>query len=492
MLPACDPAWTERVGTVDAFARTLQVLRANGVTPAMLHQAAQEVTDGDGGVRARLNGLAEVLTAQDAALAARHSVARATVETRLTEALAAETRSPEDLDLPARSDPCGTSRCCPPRARASSRRSRAGSGRTGAASRCRSCASRGGCASRAPSTARCGCSKPTRARASEVQPRPLRDARLPPVDPALTRWITALATGGRAHTQYDPEATETLKVPVVLAEAHGPDDEARWIAARVERWLKAGWAADTLAVVARTLDDATVDPLGRALDEARIPWVDGRGVRLWSSPLARALLGLPRVVARGAEREEVLRALAVIHGNAPRGGDAPPWRIAALLRDLSVESFFDTELHAKLAAARQRGVGAAVTRTIEDLARDLWALAQDGPVEAHAERLGRWIEQVAGDGRLAEESRAVIVDAGMDVGSQTILRGARAGRGGADRGAGARAGRSLRRRWRRSRAGRAGRIGAGDFGEMVLDPRARPRRRGAPGRATGAAMVACR
>ncbi|MEZ4390344.1 MAG: PD-(D/E)XK nuclease family protein [Polyangiales bacterium] len=139
--------------------------------------------------------------------------------------------------------------------------------------------------------------------------------------------------------------------------------------------------------------------------------------------------------------------------------------MAAALRQMGVESLFDTELRSRAQAARRRGASAAVTGAIEHLARDLWALAQDGTAAEHAERLARWLDRAGGDGRFLEESRAVITAAGSDSGARAILRAL--ARDEAGLGATFELLRELPEAAKA--AGRDGRMSVGEFGEMVLD-----------------------
>jgi hypothetical protein len=78
------------------------------------------------------------------------------------------------------------------------------------------------------------------------------------------------------------------------------------VAARIARWIDDGLGAHEVAVVFAGDDPETRRCVRQALDDARIPWSDARAEGLLASPVARALLALPKMVARGADREEAL------------------------------------------------------------------------------------------------------------------------------------------------------------------------------------------
>lgn len=464
VLPRYDPAFTERANTLDAFARTLEILRRHGATAESLDQARAHTADTDEGTRARLLTLASVMRAQDARLASHRLAAAATLEGRLAVALDAareEGRRPEDLDLPNALRVWHLASLPPTRVAllvGLARWLSSCGGRTEAHVVCE------------PRRMKLPLSMDRALRALEAEEASalelqfgLRDPVAPMASVALSGWITRVAEGARVH---DGGARDhDGAVPLSLAEAHGPEEEARWVAARVARWIDEGLGAHEVAIVLRRTDEEAVAAIGRCLDDARVPWQDPRGRSLLASPLARALLGLPRTVARGAEREEVLRVLSVLQGNVTRPGEPAPWRVASALRQMGVETLFETNLPQRFHRARRGGLSASVIAAIDALSRDLWSLSQDGTVTEHAERLLRWVDRAGGDGRFLEESRAVMTAAGTDPGAQAILRAL------ARDEAGLGAATELLREIPAvaAAAGRAGRISAGEFGEMLLD-----------------------
>ncbi|MDP3216712.1 MAG: hypothetical protein Q8S73_21560, partial [Deltaproteobacteria bacterium] len=483
VLPRYDAALTERAETVDGFAHTLDLLRRHEVTPAVLEQARAFTEDADEGTRTRLRALAEVMADQDHRLAAAGLHPGATLCTLLARAVdraREEGRSPASLGLPEvvrwwhvlEVDPA----------------------RVGlAVALARWLGAHGGgfelqvvCEPRRmqmpPPLDRALRTLEGEERGLELR-YGLRDPGADTPDEPLRRWLSAL-TDPSAAVDRSP-----VGGAVTLAEAQGPDDEARWVVSRVARWIDEGVGAHEVAVVFAGDDPETRRCVGQALDDARIPWSASRAEGLLSSPVARALLALPRMVARGAEREEVLRALAVLQGNAPRAGEPAPWRVSQALRVLGVESLFDTELGARFKHGRRHHpavVTGAVVASIDALSRDLWALAQDGPVADQAERLGRWIDRAGGDGRLVEESRAVMATADIDPGAQAILRALARDEAGV---AGAAALLAELPSIARS-AGRDGAMSAGEFGEMLLDlARARTLPTAAPGAGGGVQLL---
>jgi ATP-dependent helicase/nuclease subunit B len=459
VLPSYDAAFTERAGTVDAFARTLAILRVNGAERATLAEAVRLTDDHDDGARGRLRVLGGVLDEQDRRLAAAGYVAAASGEHVAAKALGETKRRPGEAGLGRALRVWHLSELTPTRVMFLTALSR-WMGAHGAATELHVVCE--------PRRMKLPLAIDRALRAFEAEEGAsfevqygLRDPSLDAASSSLARWVSALAVGGRLADAPGVEGVEGL----TFAEAQGPDEEARWVAARIERWMAEGIRASEIAVVLRRPDSERVETLGRALDDARIPWRDSRDAALLTSPVARALLGLPRVVARGAEREEVLRALAVLQGNAPRGNEPAPWRVADALRGMDVESLFDTRLSELCGRARKKGASAAVLSAIDDLARDLWDLSQDGTVTEHVERLERWVLRAGGDGRFLEESRTVVATAGFDAGAHAILRALARDEKGL-----AAAADLLRDLPSVARAmGRESRISAGEFGEMVLD-----------------------
>ncbi|MEZ4390343.1 MAG: hypothetical protein R3A48_04545 [Polyangiales bacterium] len=100
----------------------------------------------------------------------------------------------------------------------------------------------------------------------------LRDVGAPAQHEGLSGWIRRVAEGARVH-----DASSPAEVPLALAEAKGPDEEARWVAARIARWIDEGVSPRDIAVVLRVTSDEAVAALGRCLDDAEVPWQDPRG-----------------------------------------------------------------------------------------------------------------------------------------------------------------------------------------------------------------------
>lgn len=474
VLPEYDPAFTERAGTVEAFARTLSVLRLHEVSQEALEAALRATDDRDEGARIRLRILAAVLDEQDRRLRRAGLLAADAAESAAAKALdTAHHRAPAELGVERTLRVWHLASLPPARVSFLTALARWLGAHGATLDAHVVCEPR---RMKLPLTL----DRALRAFEAEEGSRfelsyGLRDPSAPPAAPALSRWVATLATGGR-----QPEVAPSVAAPacITLAEAQGPDEEARFVAARIERWMHMGVGAHEIAVVLRRTTEDNVETLGRCLDDARVPWIDTRDAPLLASPVARSLLGLPRVVARGCEREDVLRTLAVLQGNAPRGNEPAPWRVADALRSMDVESLFDTRLPELCARARKRGVSVAVLAAVESLARELWQLSQDGTVAEHVERLERFGLRAGGDGRFLEESRAVVSSAGFDAGAHAILRAlARDERGVAA------AGELLRDLPAVAKAaGREAKMSAGEFGELVLDlarvrslgPRRRP------------------
>lgn len=463
VLPRYDAALTERAETVDGFAHTLELLRRHEVTPAVIEQARAFTEGADEGTRTRLRALAEVMADQDGRLVAAGLHPGAAVCTDLARAVdraREQGRSPGSYGLAevvrwwhvVDVDPARVSL---------------------AAALARWLGAHGGgfemqviCEPRRmqmpPSLDRALRTLESEEQGLELR-YGLRDPGAEAPDEPLQRWMAALTDPSAAVDRSPVEGGS-----VALAEAQGPDDEGRWVAARVARWIDEGVGAHEIAVVFAGDDPETRRCVGQALDDARIPWSASRPEGLLASPVARALLALPKMVARGAEREEVLRALAVLQGNAPRAGEPAPWRVSQALRVLGVESLFDTELAARFKHGRRHHpavVTGAVVASIDALSRDLWALAQDGSVDEQCDRLGRWIDRAGGDGRLVEESRAVMATADLDPGAQAILRALARDEAGVAGAAGLLAELPSIARGLRG----DGAMSAGDFGEMLLD-----------------------
>ncbi len=320
VLPEYDPAFTERAGTVEAFARTLSVLRVHEVSQEALEAALRATDDRDEGARTRLRILAAVLDEQDRRLRRAGLLAADAAESAAAKSLdTAHHRPPSELGVERTLRVWHLASLPPARVSFLTALARWLGAHGATLDAHVVCEPR---RMKLPLTL----DRALRAFEAEEGSRfelsyGLRDPSAPPASPTLSRWVATLATGGR-----HPEAAPSLAAPtcITLAEAQGPDEEARFVASRIERWMSAGIGAHEIAVVLRRTTEDNVETLGRCLDDARVPWIDTRDAPLLASPVARSLLGLPRVVARGCEREDVLRALAVLQGNAPRGNEPAP------------------------------------------------------------------------------------------------------------------------------------------------------------------------
>jgi hypothetical protein len=403
----------EHGGTVETFARAVDALRRHGIAPADVLRAVEVVPEDDAPARARLRLLAGVAERAEAALAARGYVARASIEGRLASVLA---RPGEPVSLPPPLAPgdrvvrlLAAHALDPTRVALFAALARALGPRGGRVEIQVVCE---------PRRERLPASVDGALRALEAEEDlpielsfGLRDPDAPAPHAGLVELVTALAAGGRAAPG-----------PVVLAEAHGPDEEARWVAAQIERWLAHGYAPHEIAIAVREGSPDVLTPLGRALDEARIPWTDGCAAALASSALARAIVALPRMVARGAPCDETMHLLAVLTGHAPRAGRPAPYRVAQALRQLRVSYLFDPELDARLAEAPRRGVPAPVVREAQALRDALRSLASEADVATHVARLAALLARLGVGERHLAESQVVMASASYDPGAQAILR----------------------------------------------------------------------
>ncbi|MFO0625550.1 MAG: hypothetical protein U0325_08015 [Polyangiales bacterium] len=280
VLPAYDPAYLERATTLDAFARTLDILRAQGADADALDAARAATQDVDEGPRARLRCLAEVLRAHDARLAAQGLTARAAVASHLTRAIDAAREagvSPSSLALPDTLRLWHLSALPPTRVSlvvALARWLAAHRGRTEAHVLCE------------PRRMKLPLTLDRALRVMEAEEGAalelqfgLRDPSAEGPDPGLGAWILRVAEGAQVH-----ESASAAPAPVALAEAKGPDEEARWIAARVRRWIDEGITPRDIAIVLRRTGDETVAALGRCLDDAGVARQDPRGRPLLGSP----------------------------------------------------------------------------------------------------------------------------------------------------------------------------------------------------------------
>ena len=130
-----------------------------------------------------------------------------------------------------------------------------------------------------------------------------------------------------------------------ILRAGGPEGEARGVAAEVLAALGSGLPPETIAIVVPALDDATMDPLRAALEDARIPFHEPRGPSPDASPEGRAVLSLLALAAGPLARERVidlLRAPGLHAGHwvlerHERDAEAKAALLAHRLRDVPVE-----------------------------------------------------------------------------------------------------------------------------------------------------------
>lgn len=404
----------EHFGAVDGFVRAFDALQRHALCGDDVARAVDEVPSDNDPARARLRVLADVVRGAEAALEAKGFVTRASAERRISAALAALA---EGVPLPAPLGVPGTVvrvRCAhsldPVRvdfwlALARALRVRGGWLDLHAIAE--------------PRRERIPPALDRALRAFEAEDDApvdlslgLRDPDAPAPHPRLCDFVNAMGVG----------APPVVGAPLTLAEAQGPDEQARWVAARVERWLADGYAPHEIAVVLREGTPEALAPIARALDEAKIPWREECGAPLISSSVARAALSLPRLLARGAPREEVAHALAVLGGQSARAGRPPPYRVAHALRQIGVESFLDPELYERMDEALARGMPEPVALATREIAEELWALLPDADVATHAARLMAFLERAGCAERALSESHAVMASAGYDPGAQSILR----------------------------------------------------------------------
>jgi len=468
VLPRYDAAYGERTDTVDAFARSLELLRVHGATPETLRLAQAHTPADDEGTRGRLGLLAAVFAEHTERLAALGYVAAAALEGRLAEAVTETHARGKALGaLPERLRLWHLRVLWPTRVQLITALARwlgAHGGRVEAHITCE------------PRRERLPLTLDRALRAFEAEDSAclevaygLREGGSDHDEGPLGPWLLALAEGGRAHEATRILGEPTTVRPVFMAEAESPDDEARWVAAQVAALLEAGIGADNIAVVLRHADAATVARLGRCLDDAGVAWSPPPGAPGWllASPLARAFLGLPGLLARGASREEVLRALAILLGNGARGHELGPlWRVAQALRSWGVESLFDSELGTRCDyQVARHGASPTTATAVKTLAELLWQQSKDGTVAEHCTRLRGWVPRLGGEGRFYEESRAVVSQVAADPGASVILRAL-----GRDEAALAGCVALLEALpGMAAAAGRTGPISAGEFGELVLD-----------------------
>lgn len=403
----------EHGSTVEALARTVDMFRRHGLSPGDIRRAVDEISAEDPMARARLALVADVFEKTEATLAERGWVSRAAAEMQLAsilpsnDAIACLPMFPSSGECTVRF--VNVHDLDPVRVALFAAIARA-------------------VGSRGASVEIHVVSEPRRERMPVALDRALRtieawehlpvelsfglrDSDAPRAHEGLTALIEALCTGGRA-----------ADAPVRLAEADGPDEEARWVAAQVEQWLANGYAPDEIAIAVREGTEEELAPLARALDDARIPWTNECNGSLKDSPLAQAVLSLPRVVARGAPREEIVHVLSVLAGNPPPAGRAAPSRLAGILRPLRIECLLDPELDVRWAGAVRSAVSEAMVREVVRWRDDLRALADDAPLAVHASRLVEFVQRCGIPERIAMDSRALMTSASHDPGARTILR----------------------------------------------------------------------
>lgn len=130
-----------------------------------------------------------------------------------------------------------------------------------------------------------------------------------------------------------------------ILRAANPEGEARAVAAEVLAALGSGIPPEAIAILVPSLDDAALDPLRAAFEDARIPFHEPRGPSPDTSPEGRAALGLLSLAAGPVTRErviELLRAPGVHTGiwvgeKSEREAEAKAALLAHRLRDVPVE-----------------------------------------------------------------------------------------------------------------------------------------------------------
>jgi RecB family exonuclease len=378
-----------------ALASALDVLRRNAVDGDALERALVEVAPGEEGARRRLAALAEASRWVDGRLEAEGLVARAAIEAVLARAIDG-IEPGEALPSPIGPAPCAL------RVEVT--------GHSFDQSRARLLAAMGRALhKRGGSLALRVLVEPSRERWSTTLDRALkvieddeassielelsmRSDEDAPAERGLVEFVQAIAAGGRASG-----------APVDFAEAHGPDEGARWAVAVVERWLADGLEQDEIAIVVRSGASDEVEPVVRALEEAalraRLDPQCAQGIERRGA--ATAVITLARALAEGGDVERVTFALAALAGpNAIRGRS--PTVLAHAARAVRAKTVFDPKLE-----ALGRHVSPATAQAAGAL-RDLVApLGHEGTVEQHCARWTHFLRELRAGQRHAETARTV-------------------------------------------------------------------------------------
>ncbi|MBL8683390.1 MAG: PD-(D/E)XK nuclease family protein [Myxococcales bacterium] len=377
-----------------ALASALDVLRRNAIDGDALERSLAEVDASEDGARKRLGALAEASRLVDERLEAEGLVARAGLEGVLARAIDAMELG-EALPAPIGPNPTHV---------------RVTLGAAGLdLSRARLLAALG----RALQRRGGGLSlrvlvEPARERWSAALDRALRvfeDDEESPVElelglreddgethDGLRSFVEALAAGGRA-----------VDAPVEFAEAHGPDESARWAIATVERWIDAGMEPEEIAIVLRTGAADEVEPIVRALDEAglraRLDEACARGIERPGAAIA--LVSLARALAEGGEVERVTFALAALAGPKAIRGHAPT-TLAHAARAVRARTVFDPKLE-----LLGRHVSPATAEAASALRELVAPLGTEGTVEQHCARWLRFLRAIAPASRHQEAARSL-------------------------------------------------------------------------------------
>lgn len=418
-----DPAFREPGATLDAFAQALDTLRSVCALPDDVTHASELSLTPDAASRERLITLARVFAAHETRLAAMKFSPAASIEARLADAIDSLRQAkvyPNSLGLPSDLRLWHMASLPAPRVKliiALSRWLASDNGHVEVQIVC----------------------EPRRVRLAPALDRALRDLEActdngpelryslrdpgaPPVSQALSRWITTLSEGARSTDSFT--VTDTPHPAVRLAHCHGPEEESRWVADCISRWLSAGISPHEISVVFPVCAPEVITSVSRALDDAKIPWSTAITPPVSISPVARAIVNLPRLIARSAERREVFDTLALLRGNASHSGEPEPWRLDEALCRLGIDSLFDPALEDRLRAAtrlsHRRALSPAVTDALIALSRELWTLSLDATVTEHTTRLHRWLTRLGVDTRFSDETRAT--SAMSDSADQTIAR----------------------------------------------------------------------
>ncbi len=377
-----------------ALSSALDVLRRNAIDGDALEKALAEVDASEDGARKRLRALADASRLVDERLEAEGLIAKAGLEAVLARAIDAMDASDS---LPAPIGPGPTS-------------VRVTMGPAGLdLSRARLLAALGRALQRRGGglTLRV-LAEPARERWSASLDRALRvfeDDEESPIElelglreedsethPGLVAFADALAAGGRAKD-----------APVELAEAHGPDESARWAVATIERWMDEGIEAESIAIVLRTGASDEVEPVLRALEESGLrPRLEGACARGIERPgAATALISLARALAEGGEVERVTFALAALAGPKSIRGHAPT-TLAHAARAVRARTIFDSKLE-----TLGRHVSPATAEAATALRELVAPLGSEGTVDQHCARWLRFLREIAPASRHQESARSL-------------------------------------------------------------------------------------